>query len=335
MKRTVLVVIVVIVVIALASLGVWYLQNPSKPDVGTPEPIVVGSPPESSALIYIADDQHFFAQNGLNVTIKEYDTGIHAVNDMITDNDPDISVAAEYIIVGKAFEHEKVQGIGTILRQQIFSLVARKDHGIYNVSDLKGKRIGVTPGTISGFYLGRFLELHNLNLRDVTLVDTLPAQFDEAIGNGTVDAVSVWGTYVNSIEDRLGPNAVVWPDQSGQQTYWTAICRDDWAAQHPELITRFLKSLDDAAKYTVDHPTEAKAILKERMGVDDTYIAQFWSNSRYSLSLDQSLIIAMEDEGRWMINNNLTAEKTMPDYTDYLYLKGLEEVKPEAVSIIH
>jgi NitT/TauT family transport system substrate-binding protein len=105
--------------------------------------------------------------------------------------------------------------------------------------------------------------------------------------------------------------------------------------QHPELIIRFLKSLDEAAKYAVDHPVESKAILKKRMGVDDAYIAQFWSNSRNSLSLDQSLVIAMEDESRWMIKNNLTAEKTMPDYTDYLYLKGLEEVKPEAVSIIH
>jgi hypothetical protein len=42
----------------------------------------------------------------------------------------------------------------------------------------------------------------------------------------------------------------------------------------------------------------------------------------------------MEDEGRWMINNNLTSEKTIPDFRDYIYLKGLDEVKPEAVNII-
>lgn len=335
MRRSIIAVILVITVIALVGLGALYLRNPSKPYTGTPESIVIGTPPESSALIYIADEQHFFTENGLNITIKEYDTGIHAVNDMITDNNPDIAVAAEYIIVGKAFEHEKVKGIAAVTRQQIFYLVARKDHGINNVSDLKGKRIGVTPGTISGFYLGRYLELNNINLQDITIVDTLPAQFEDAIGNGTVDAVSVWETYINRIEDRLGSNVVVWPDQSGQNVYWIAICRDDWVVQHPELITRFLKSLDDASKYAADHPAEAKAILKERMGVDDSYIEKVWSNSRYSLSLDQSLIIAMEDESRWMINNNLTTEKTMPDYTDYLYLKGLKEVKPEAVSIIH
>jgi hypothetical protein len=39
----------------------------------------------------------------------------------------------------------------------------------------------------------------------------------------------------------------------------------------------------------------------------------------------------MADEGRWMINNNLTSEKTLPYFRDYIYTKGLEVVKPEAV----
>ena len=41
----------------------------------------------------------------------------------------------------------------------------------------------------------------------------------------------------------------------------------------------------------------------------------------------------MNDEGRWMINNNLTTEKTLPYFRDYIYTKALEKVKPEAVNI--
>lgn len=217
MKRIAVALIVVLVCIVLAILGAWYLDNSRKPYAGTPESIVIGlpSPAESSALVYIADDQHFFAENGINVTIKEYDTGLHAVEDMLSYQNPDIAVAAEYIIVGKAFEQEKIYGISSIARQQIFYLIARKDHGIENVSDLRGKKIGAAPGTISGFYLGRYLELHNINLGDATIVDTSPSQFSDAIGNGSVDAIAVWGSYANIIEDQLGSNAIVWPDQSG------------------------------------------------------------------------------------------------------------------------
>jgi hypothetical protein len=42
----------------------------------------------------------------------------------------------------------------------------------------------------------------------------------------------------------------------------------------------------------------------------------------------------MEDEARWMIRNNLTTEKQVPDFLDYIREDGLKAVKPEAVNII-
>jgi NitT/TauT family transport system substrate-binding protein len=132
----------------------------------------------------------------------------------------------------------------------------------------------------------------------------------------------------------MGTNVVSWQAQSGQQGYWNAICRQDWAARNPELIKRFLKSIDQAVEFTVYHPAEAKTIGQKRLNADDAYIASAWSDTQFSLSLDQSLITAMEDEGRWIITNNLTAEKTIPDFRYYLYREGLDEIKPESVNLI-
>ncbi|MCX9087518.1 MAG: hypothetical protein OIN90_08140 [Candidatus Methanoperedens sp.] len=42
----------------------------------------------------------------------------------------------------------------------------------------------------------------------------------------------------------------------------------------------------------------------------------------------------MEDEARWMINNNLTTEENVPDFLDYIYEDELKSIKPEAVNII-
>ena len=63
-------------------------------------------------------------------------------------------------------------------------------------------------------------------------------------------------------------------------------------------------------------------------------MATVWPKNHLSLSLDQSLVSAMEDEGRWMIKNNLTSEKTITQLRDYMYTKGLMEVNPEAVNVI-
>ena len=42
----------------------------------------------------------------------------------------------------------------------------------------------------------------------------------------------------------------------------------------------------------------------------------------------------MEDEARWMIANNLTEEKTVPDFRKFIDTKSLKEIKPGAVRII-
>jgi hypothetical protein len=70
------------------------------------------------------------------------------------------------------------------------------------------------------------------------------------------------------------------------------------------------------------------------LNLTDKDIARIWSQNQFGLSLDQSLVVAMEDEARWMIKNNLTAEKDVPFFNDYIYEGALKAIKPEAVNII-
>jgi NitT/TauT family transport system substrate-binding protein len=92
--------------------------------------------------------------------------------------------------------------------------------------------------------------------------------------------------------------------------------------------------LVQAESYLASHQSEAKAIVRKRMNFDDAYLEMIWQRYQFSLSLDQSLVLAMEDEARWMIKNELTTEKNMPNFVDYIYEDGLRAVKPEAVNII-
>ena len=284
-------------------------------------------------MLYTAEDQHFFAENGINLTIKTYGTGLETIDDLLNKK-LDIAGAAEYPVVAKAFEKDNISIIASISKSYIVYFVGLTDRGIRNVADLKGKKIGLPVGTIQEFYLGRFLDLHGMSIRDVTLINMPPGQAADAIANGSVDAVVTWEPYVSRILEQHANGTVSWSVQSSQAVYSVLICRNDWIKQHPDLVRRVLNSLAEADGYIVQHPAEAKAILQKRYHYDDEYIERVWPENQFSLSLDQSLITAMEDEGRWMIANNLTTEKTIPDFRDYIYTKGLEEVKPEAVNII-
>ena len=139
---------------------------------------------------------------------------------------------------------------------------------------------------------------------------------------------------VNKMKERLGANAVVWPAQNYRPMYALMIAGNEWITAHPELMKRFLKALAEAEGYVLRNPAEAKAIVRKRQNLDAAYMETIWSQNQYGLTLDMSLITAMEDEARWMIKNNLTGERQVPNFLDYIHEDALKAVKPEAVNII-
>jgi NitT/TauT family transport system substrate-binding protein len=180
------------------------------------------------------------------------------------------------------------------------------------------------------------LELNGMNLQDLTVVDLkTPSEWVNAVVDGDIDAVVTAQPHANLARDGLGPEAVVWSAQSSRPMYALMIATEAWIKAHPERVNRFLESLMQAEEYVIRNPAEAKAILRKRLNLDAADVETVWSQNQYGLSLDQSLITAMEDEARWMIKNGLTSEKDIPDFLSYLYLDGLKAMKPEAVSIIH
>jgi NitT/TauT family transport system substrate-binding protein len=92
--------------------------------------------------------------------------------------------------------------------------------------------------------------------------------------------------------------------------------------------------MKQAEESIIKRPDEAKDILRKKLNFSDEEIARVWSENQFYLSLDQSLVLAMEDEARWIVKNNLTTEKTVPNFSDYIYEAGLKAIKPEAVNII-
>jgi len=296
---------------------------------------VAYAPFESTTLFWIAQDQNFFNQNGLNVTPRKYDTGVGSLDGMVN-GEADIVVGTnEFPLVGRALQKTGIRTIGSVAKSEFIYLIGRKDRGIEKVSDLKGKRIGTTFRTIAHFYLGRFLELNGMNMQDITLIELkTPEEWVNAVVNGDLDAVVTAQPYANAAKERLGANAIVWSAQNSQPLQTQVIATDEWITKHPDLVNRFLQSLILAEEYIIRNPAEAKAIVQKRLNLDAAYMETVWSQNQFSLSLDQSLIIAMEDEARWMIENNLTTEKQVPDFLDYIYVDGLEAVKPNAVNII-
>jgi NitT/TauT family transport system substrate-binding protein len=334
MKKKTINAILVISILAIAASIVQHVYNSQQKTTDIAGSCTLGiANTESSWGIFIADELKLFAANGLNVTLRPFETGLAAYNAMLK-GDVDVSVPAEFVVVGGALKQNKIRIIATLVKSDFFTIVVRKDQGIEKVSDLSGKRIGLKRNTIEEFFLGRILDVNSMSIKNVTVADMTFSAVVGAIRDGVVDAVVTIPQYSDSIRSTFGAGVVEWSAQNGQWVFGILVSSNSWIDRNPDLAVRLIRAIDQANMYIAQHPKESRLILRKRLNLDAESVEKAWLRNHFALSMDQSLIHAMEDEARFLIRNNLTSEKTVPDFTRYIYSDGLKAIKPEAVNII-
>jgi NitT/TauT family transport system substrate-binding protein len=325
-------VIAALIVLVGTAYVLWL--RPPKGYSGKVESITIGTTTsEVNLLVVIAQDQGHFAGNGLNVTHRIYSSGLAAAERMLN-QEIDMATGSEFAFAGNVLSQKKIRTIGIICRASTEYLVGRMDKGIKSIRDIKGKRIGVPLKSRPEFSLNRFLNLRGIDASAVTLVNVPVNQSVDALMSGEVDVITAWQPYISQVRDRMGDRLVVWSIQESQPSYTVVMCRDQWTVEHPELIKRFLKSLVQAESFNASYPEAAKAFIRKKLNYSEAYVAAAWPDYHFSVSLDQSLVVAMEDQARWMIRNKFTSGKVVPDFLNYVYIDGLKAVKPDAVNII-
>ncbi len=322
------------IILAVIGLSVSGCQEQAERYTGSIQTISIGTTTqELSTLIWIAEEKGYFEENGLDATVKAYDTGIETKNALLT-GEVDVADTVDFVITGLGLEEADIKVLASINTAIIDYIIARRDRGISSLSDLAGKKIGIKPGSSAEYYLGRTLILNGLSLEDVELVAMHPPDMPEAIAQGEVDATITWHPHNYHIKNSLGDNAIVWSAHGEQHVYWVVFCKDEFAQEYPGKVERLLKALVQAEEFVKNNNLEAKEIIAKRVNLDLQYIESDWPDFHFVVDLTQSMIITMEDQARWKIANNLTDKTEVPNYLDYIYFDALEEVKPEAIGII-
>jgi NitT/TauT family transport system substrate-binding protein len=285
---------------------------------------------ESFALLYIAENQHYFEQNNLEVSIVDYSTGPIAVEALIR-GEVDVAGSSDYAVVKNTVERENISIFAAVGSSEFIDLVARNDSGITTPSDLKGKTIGVALDTVAEFNLAKFLVSNGLTMADVDVVHVIPSQYVDAVINGSVDALVSWEPYTDQIGMELQGNYVCWSLNTDAITYSVLSCRSDWIETHTDQIIRLITALSEAQDYLGTDTVQAEQVIKDRFNYTDSYLSVVWSRTHFGLSLKQSMIANMQDEAIWLLNNNLTEQKVTPIISNYIYFDCLRQVKPQAI----
>ena len=172
-----------------------------------------------------------------------------------------------------------------------------------------------------------------MSLSDVKSMDLTFIESQEALATGKIDAVVVNDLFAYQINKTLGTNGVSWDAQSGQDVFSSVVSTDEFIESHPQEVERFLRALVRAEQFVKTDPDQVKQIVKDYFHLEQEYFDQSWGKNNFTISLDQSLLLIMEDEARWVIANKLTDKTKIPDYIDLIYPDALRKVKLEGVTL--
>jgi NitT/TauT family transport system substrate-binding protein len=110
--------------------------------------------------------------------------------------------------------------------------------------------------------------------------------------------------------------------------------RPDLPSKKPGIVKGILKALIRAENFVRERPQESIKIVADAVGIEMELLRRSWKYENFRVSLDQQLLLSLEDESRWAIKSGLTKATKIPNYLDYIYFDGLQSVKPEAVRIL-
>ncbi len=322
--------ILALIVIALTVTGC----RPDKP-TGPPEKITIAyTTVFNSVLVHIAFAKGYFKEEGLDATPQPHAFGKVALQAML-DGKADVATVADTPIMFAVMGGKKITTLAVIqTANRNEAIVARRDRGITNPSDLKGKTIGVTLGTVGDFFADSFLLAHSVDKKHVKIIDLKPDEMTAALDAGKVDAVSTWNPTLVQLKKKWGSRGIMFFGESLYTETFCVVASQDYVKKNPEAIKKVLRALLKAETFVQQHPAESRRLVAEFLQTDKGVLDETWDIFTFRVTLDQALLVDFEEQTRWAIKNRLTTRRDMPNYLDFIYVDGLSAVKPEAVRII-
>ncbi|HZD54882.1 MAG TPA: ABC transporter substrate-binding protein [Candidatus Aquicultoraceae bacterium] len=283
-----------------------------------------------SALIAVADRKGYFRDEGLDVSIRLHPSGKEALK-AVTRGEAQAATVADFAFSAQVLAEPSVRILASIATTVGCQVVARRDRNIRIPSDLKGKRIGYTPDTVSGYFLYVFLLTEGIRHTDIRAVAVPAASQVEAVVSGDVDAVSAFEVYAFEAMKRLGEKGVSWNSQNNVAFHWL-LASSESAVRSPEPLKRLLAALLKAEISVRTDEEEAMRIVAEEWKFDPAFLRQSWPDNRFDVSLSQSLVTSLQTYSRWEMRSK-GRSGIPPDVLSWLHPGILEEVAPIKVTL--
>ena len=273
----------------------------------------------------------FFADAGLDVSVVDtYPSGKRALEGMLEGN-VDLTISSEVPLVFRAFERDDFRILATIgTSDNEPRLIARRDKGIAEPADLRGKTIATQQASAVHYFLHLFLLKHGIeDTPRFMRAEELP----QALANGEIDAFSMREPFIGEAQQLVG-DAIVFQEPGMYLKTMNLVALNRLVRERPGAVEKVLRALKQAEEFHREHRPETLQSVADKLQTEVEQLRQLLQDVELEVTLSHALIVALEDEARWAIDNALTDKADAPDFQRLISADAIRAVKPDAVTII-
>jgi NitT/TauT family transport system substrate-binding protein len=293
------------------------------------------SPSLTATLNVVAEKMGFFAKEGLKVELRNVGAGNFAVALMLR-GEIDVSESTVFALVANSFTRNDFRIFATTaVSGNDNSIVARKNRGIREVRDLKGRTIGVLASGFPEYVLDLMLLKAGLTSSEVRIVKDEPEKLERLFIEGKLDAVCCFGAWVDRIRSAVPDDNLVFHDDRLVRVAATLAARRAKLDLDPEAFQKLLRAHVLAEEFVAKNPDRALETVVEYFGLDPIAAREAWKPNLFHVRLDQSMIRDMENMVQWQIDTGRQKAVAIPDILDFFDFGPLEKLDPKRVTIIH
>lgn len=168
------------------------LRSPTVPLEGVSKVTIAVPMQISSAVMMVATAQGLFRQAGVEVRSQPFILGKEALKSVI-DGHADLALVGDTPLMFDLQNGADITVLAGVSRsRRMLAIVARKDRGVRQLNDLRGKTVGLSLGTNLTYFLDAMLQVHGIPSETVRLVDIQPSDVLSELVAGTIDAATLY-----------------------------------------------------------------------------------------------------------------------------------------------
>ena len=264
-------------------------------------------PVADEAGLYIAEDEGLFKAAGLNVRIDSIVSSADATKGQ-NDGTYDITAgnSVSYIqdqVTGQS--NLEIIAEGSLMQPGTQALYTLPGSPVRNVTDLKGKRIGVNAlNNIGTLLISSVLEEYGMSPREVHFVPVNLPQMGEALKQHLIDVAWLPEPFGSADAESMGLQELCDLDQGATANFpvgWY-VATKAWARKYPQTMAAFLQALQEGQQIAYSHRNAVEQAM-EKLPMPYTIpppIAAVMSLETYPLSIapdiDRSRVQRVADE---------------------------------------